>query len=122
MKLIALGLMVLIAAAPADAKTKSGGNASIPFVNHGGIRDWRSTDDHTLYVQSQGGRWYVAKTLGPCLGLNTAIRVGFDAGPTDTFDNFSSIVVRGQRCPIKSLTRIDGPPPSSKPHKMKHRA
>ena len=122
MKLIALAVFSMVATAPADAKPKSGGYASIPFVNHGGIQDWRSTDDHTLYVQSQGGRWYVAKTMGPCQGLNTAIRVGFDAGPTDTFDNFSNIVVEGQRCPIKSLTRIDGPPPSSKAHKMKHKA
>ena len=122
MKVIALAAIALIATTPAQAKTRSGGNASIPFINHGGIQDWRSTDDHTLYVQSQGGKWYMAKTLGPCLGLNTAIRIGFDGGPTDTFDSFANIVVEGQRCPIKSVTRIDGPPPSSKPHKMKHQA
>ena len=104
MKLIALAILSLVATAPADAKPKSGGYASIPFVNHGGIQDWRSTDDHTLYVQSQGGRWYVAKTMGPCQGLNTAIRAGSTRGqPTlSTISRTSSLrvsVARSNRSP-----------------------
>jgi len=117
--LIAAGLSTAVAACDRQRLQAA---ASIPFVSHGGIRDWRSTDDHTLYVEDRSGRWYVAKTLGPCLGLNTAINVAFDAGATDTFDRFSSILVRGQRCPIKSLNLISGPPPSSAPHAADHTA
>ena len=103
-------------AAPGPPRTAA---ASIPFVNHGGIQDWRAPNDTTLYVQARNNRWYVAKLRGDCIGLSYEDSIGFDAGATDTFDQFSSVIVRGQRCTVESLTPIGGPPPGTKPHKMK---
>jgi hypothetical protein len=114
MKLIATFAAALVAAAaisPAIAAPKAGGDASIPFVNHGGISSWQAPNDNTLYVQSQSGQWFEAKTMGPCPGMSFAMRLGFDTGGTDTFDNFSNVVFGGQRCPVASLTKIAGNPP-----------
>ena len=128
MKATVLGGATLVIAASLSTtaaacdRNKQQGAAAIPFVSHGGIRDWRSVDDHTLYVEDRSAHWYLARTLGPCLGLNTAIDIAFDAGATDTFDRFASIIVRGQRCPIKSLTMISGTPPSSAPSTIGHEA
>jgi opacity protein-like surface antigen len=104
-----------LAASPAIAQPKKAGDVSIPFVNHGGIRDWRAVDDHTLYVQSQDGQWFKATTMGDCIGLDFEDRIGFDTGPIDTFDKFSRLMVRGQPCPIQSLEKVAGKPPTSKP-------
>jgi hypothetical protein len=114
---LAVTAAALAIGAPAAADNqKTPGDASIPFVNHGGIRDWRAIDDVTVYVQAQNGKWYLAKTRSDCLHMTYADDIGFDTGPVDTLDKFSTIIVQGQRCALKSLTRIDGRPPPSKPH------
>jgi hypothetical protein len=115
LKTIALAAAALIAAstispALADTPKKSSTDVSIPFVSHGGVKDWRATDDPTVYIQSQTGQSFKAETVGICLGLNFADRIGFDAGGTDTFDKFSRLIVRGQPCPLQSFTRVDAPP------------
>jgi hypothetical protein len=116
-----LAALVAVSLVPAQAKSPKGsGDASIPFVNHGGIQDWQAPNDHTLYVQGSGGKWYRADLLGTCQDLQFADRIGFDGGATDTFDRFSKIIVSGQRCQVSSLTKLDGPPPSkAKHHKSK---
>lgn len=115
MKLSAIFLIFLVAAQTSlPAQKHSSANASIPFLNHGGIQNWRAESDHVLYVQSQAGKWYKAETIGICAGLKFATRVGFDGGPMDTFDRFSTIIVEGQRCPIQSLSRVPGPLPGKK--------
>jgi Family of unknown function (DUF6491) len=123
MKTIALAAVAMLAVSlvPAQAKSPTNsGDASIPFVNHGGIRDWQAPNDHTLYVQGGGGKWYRADLLGTCQDLQFATRIGFDGGATDTFDRFSKIIVRGQRCQVSSLTKIEGAPPTkAKHHKSK---
>lgn len=86
-------------------------NARIPFVNHGGIRDWRSDDKDTVYIQASNRDWYKATLMSPAFDLPYATTIGFDTGPIGTLDKFSSIVVRGQRYPIASLERIPGEPP-----------
>jgi opacity protein-like surface antigen len=99
----------------ADPPKKAGASdVSIPFVSNGGVKDWRAVDDHTVYIESQGGQWFKATTMGVCLGLNFEDRIGFDGGGTDTFDKFSRLIVRGQPCPIQTLEKVDGPP-ASKP-------
>ncbi len=107
---------IVLAAAQtgASAQKPASGNASIPFVNHGGIQGWRVENDHVLYVQSQAGKWYKAETMGACTGLSFARRIGFEGGATDTFDRFSTILVDGRRCPLQSLSRVPGPLPSKK--------
>ena len=119
MKLIALafGAMVLagsaaVFAAPQAESPKKPADASIPFVSHGGVKDWRAVDDHTLYIESQGGQWFKTTTMGTCVGLDFADKIGFDGGGTDTFDKFSRLIVRGQPCPIQTLEKVTGPPVS----------
>jgi hypothetical protein len=105
-----LGTALLMGAAlPAAAEFKAI-EMSIPFVSHGGIRDWRAIDRDTLYVQDLGGHWYRAELLSSCFDLPYAEAIGFDASGTDRFDRFSSVIVRGQRCPLQSFV-ASGPPP-----------
>ncbi|WP_116091830.1 DUF6491 family protein [Sphingomonas crusticola] len=111
---VALSASVAAIAAPHEPPPQQ---ASIPFVNHGGIYNWEAVDRDTIYVQDRRRQWYRADLLGPCLGLNFATRVGFAGGPTDTFDRFAYVLVARQRCPVESLSR-SGPPPKRDRHKL----
>ncbi|HMA12060.1 MAG TPA: DUF6491 family protein [Steroidobacteraceae bacterium] len=94
--------------------------ASIPFVDHHSIRDWQADGKDGLWVQDVRRNWYYAKLLGPCIGLDFALSIGFDTGPSNQLDKFSSIIVpREGRCQITSFTRSDPPPPTVK--KKKHK-
>ncbi|HEY4365666.1 MAG TPA: DUF6491 family protein [Steroidobacteraceae bacterium] len=99
--------------APAAAPTT---DVSVPFANHGGIRDWSADNDRGLWVQDAHRKWYYAKLMGPCMGLNFATSIGFDTRPMGTLDRFSTIIVpREGRCTIESLAPSEGPP-------VKHKA
>ena len=101
-------------AAPARPQSQPP-QASIPFANmRGSINDWRAVGDDGLYVQDMHNRWYFAKLMGPCIDLPFAQRIGFDVRGTNTLDRFSSIIVRGQRCPLTSLTASAPPPKKAK--------
>jgi uncharacterized protein DUF6491 len=105
----ALGTALLGIAGPSLATAPSQ-QASIPFVNFGGIRDWQADEDRGLWIQDAHRNWYYAKLMGPCFGLNFATTIGFDARPMDTFDRFSAIIVpREGRCMVQSLTPSAGP-------------
>lgn len=93
-----------------EAHAEARQEARIPFVNHGGIRDWRVGDRDTIYIQDRHRDWYKATLMAPAVGLRSAWAIGFDAGSIGTFDRFSNIVVDGQRYAVASLVRIDGPP------------
>lgn len=115
------GVLVIGLAAPALAaapKQPLPPQASIPFVNYNGIRDWRATDRQTLYVQDARRQWYRATLFAPCSDLPFAQTIGFETRGVDTFDRFSSIRVRGQRCNISSL-EVSDPPPPRKPKPAK---
>lgn len=104
---LAMGLLAPAAQATDAPRPKQ---ASIPFVNNDGIRDWRATDRQTLYVQDNRRKWYRATLFGPCLDLPFAQTIGFETRGTDTFDRFSTIVVRGDRCSLSSLEASEPPP------------
>jgi hypothetical protein len=91
-------------------------DARIAFANHGGIQNWQADGDHAIWLQASGRRWYRAELLGPCNNLNFANAVGFETSPDGAFDRFSSVVVRGQRCPVKSFTASAPPPKKAKHH------
>ena len=101
--------MALLAAAGTAAvagpvKTPvTGREASIPFAALGGIDDWRANGDRGLWIRGRSHRWYYAELLGSCSGLGFRDRIGFVIEPYGSFDRFSSIVVEGRICPIKSL-------------------
>lgn len=104
---LAMGFLAPTALATEAPRPKQ---ASIPFVNNDGIRDWRATDRQTLYVQDNRRKWYRATLFAPCLDLPYAQTIGFETRGTNTFDRFSTIVVRGDRCSVSSLEVSDPPP------------
>ncbi|WP_176591436.1 DUF6491 family protein [Sphingobium sp. EM0848] len=106
-----LAAPLLAAGAMASAASPE---ASIPFVNHGGVWNWQADGSHGLYVQDQHRRWYYAKLMGNCFDLPFANAVGFETRGIDTLDKFGTVIVRGQRCPIMSFTLSYGPPVKAK--------
>lgn len=121
MKRILLAALASIAAAggaQAGEAAKST-EASIPFVNHGGIRDWRDAGRDAIYVQDQHRQWYRGTFIGPCTDLPFTEAIGFETRGPDTFDRFGSIIVRGQRCALSSFVKSDPPPKLDKSKKRK---
>ena len=113
----AFALILLAAAWPAAslaAKQAASGppETSIPFVAHHGILDWEVADRTTLYIQSRDHKWYRATVFSSCRNLNSAIKIGFDTGAYDAFDQTSTIIAEGQRCPVESVV-ASGPPPKT---------
>jgi hypothetical protein len=99
----------------AAASSSPAAAVSIPFANHGGIRNWEADRDRGLWVQDSRRNWYYAKLMGPCIGLDFALSIGFDTRPMGSFDRFSSIVVpREGRCLIQSFVPSEGPPTRQK--------
>jgi hypothetical protein len=99
------------AAAPAPAP-----EAQIPFAKRN-IWNWQVVDDQTVLIQDLGRRWYKATLFGHCINLSFANRIAFDSSPSGTFDKFSAILVREQRCPLRSLVETAAPPKKSKDKK-----
>lgn len=114
MRALAAVLLTLLVAAPAFAAKQHkpreyGIEAQINFANSGGIRTYHPDGDHALYIEDSRGHWYHAVTLGPCLGLEHAIGIGFLPGGTGTLDKWSSILVNGHRCYLRSLATAPSP-------------
>ena len=102
------------AAAPVQAERPLGVEASIPFADSVGIRDFSPDGDQALWIQGQDRRWYHAELMGRCWGLDSALKVGFVTRGTGSLDRFSQIVVDGARCPISSVKTSAPPPDKSK--------
>ena len=101
------------AAAPAPTPAPE---AQIPFAKTN-IWNWQVVDDKTVLIQDQGRRWYKATLYGTCINLSFVERIAFDSSPDGTFDKFSAILVRGQRCPLSSLVETSAPPKKAKAKK-----
>jgi uncharacterized protein DUF6491 len=99
------------AAAPTPAR-----EAQIPFAKTN-LWNWQVVDDQTVLIQDQGRRWYKATLFNHCINLPFADRIAFDSNPGGSFDKFSAILVRGQRCPLMSLVATSAPPKKSKARK-----
>lgn len=91
-------------AAQADEHRK--GPVTIPFVDLGGIEDWRAVGDEAILIKARNDEWYHASFFSRCMGLNYSTAVGFVTQPAGSLDKFSSILVDGERCWFKDLTRI----------------
>jgi len=93
-----------------NATSSPAAEAQIPFANRN-IRNWQVVDDKTVLIQDNSRKWYKATLFGTCINLSFAgERLGFDSSPGGTFDKFSAILVRGQRCPLSSLVETTAPP------------
>ena len=101
---------------PGTAPPASAPEAQIPFAKTN-IWNWQVVDDKTVLIQDQGRRWYKATLYGTCINLSFVQRIAFDSSPDGTFDKFSAILVRGERCPLKSLVETSAPPKKVKAKK-----
>jgi hypothetical protein len=118
---LGLGALLLSGAAMAADRMPppTGEEAKIVFASHGGIQDWESDGERGIYLQDRHRQWYYARLMGPCIDLPFAQRIGFNTEPNGTFDKFSSIQVRRQRCPVTSVVLSD--PPHGKKGRMASR-
>ena len=89
-------------------------HASIHFVNYHGIRDWQADGQNSLFVQDNRKQWYRATFWTPCFDLPFAVGIGFMPGSMDELDEWSSVVVRGERCMFKTFEKSGPPPPPEK--------
>lgn len=89
-------------------------DASLPFSNHR-IQSFHVARDNSLILRAGANRWYRATVWAPCAhDLRWAHEnIALDTRPNGTLDRFSAVVVRGQRCPIRTLDRIDRPGPET---------
>jgi hypothetical protein len=94
-------------------------DASIPFPNSGGIRDWHPDGTQGLYVQDAQGRWYHATLMGPCFDLPYTESIAFLTRGADSLDKFSAVAVRGRRCQFSSFVASAPPPAKARRHKDK---
>lgn len=99
-------LAALLAGAPSAGKP-----ASIAFADTTGIAEWKTLGDRTVFVQGTRGRWYRAELIQACRELPYAQSLGFATGPGGRFDASSAVIAGGKRCPLRSLTEIEGRPP-----------
>ncbi|HLL30410.1 MAG TPA: DUF6491 family protein [Allosphingosinicella sp.] len=115
-------LLAAAAAAPASAAPPPADpeerQVSIPFATHPrAIRNFEAVGNHILYLEDRNRRWYRAELGGACWGLEWAHAIGYDTRGGLGLDRFGAILVEGERCPILSLTRSDGPPRRAKKKK-----
>ena len=96
-----------VAHAATTPQAAADNQASVPFVDFGGVQDWRVTNAGDLLLQGTAGNYYRAQLMGACPSLGSSMRIGIPGGAMDQLDRFSSIYVGGEPCPLKSLTRID---------------
>jgi hypothetical protein len=106
---------------PAAADAPISGAPSMPprevqihFANQGGIWDWDVLDTTTLLIEDRARRWYKAKLMVTCIDLPFEQKIGFESSPDGSFDKFSAIQTRQQRCPLISLTRTEAPAKKAK--------
>jgi hypothetical protein len=112
----AILLLALAAPAGAEPSKRDAEEVRIPFPARGGIRNFHAESEDVVYVQDRRRNWYRAELVGPCYGLQRAIRIGFDTRGSSVFDRFSHILVGHERCPIASLE------PSERPQRKRRKA
>jgi hypothetical protein len=84
--------------------------SAVPFVRSDGVHDWKADGNRGLYIQGIDGRWYYARTSGPCGRMITAVTLGFETRGIDELDRHGAILVEGWRCPLVSVVHSSAPP------------
>ena len=118
---VALG--VLIAAVPlfaaaGSAPSAKNAEASIPFANHGGIREWRADGSKGMWIEAASGHWFYASFSSQCNTLTSAIGLKFVPEPSGVLSRWSSIrLEHNERCFFRTLQPSDAPPKQAAPAK-----
>ncbi|MGE0668141.1 MAG: DUF6491 family protein [Sphingomonadales bacterium] len=79
---------------------------SISFADFGSIKDWRAESSRSMIITTSSGDKYRATFMGRCHSLPYSESVGFVTSPSGSLDKFGAVLVRDQKCPIRSLERI----------------
>ena len=81
------------------------------FVNRGDMRDWVADGEHGLWIQAGNLRWYYARFVGICHGVNSTNSLAFDTRASDNIDQKSAVIVPGgTRCRVQWFAPSGGPP------------
>ncbi len=120
--ILALAAAAAAPGAPADSEPppRARQEARIPFVAFGTIRHFEPVGKNLVFLQDRRRRWYRAELAGRCLELPHAHYIGVDTGGGPFVDRFSALIVEGQRCQLRSLTRSEAPPPRRQDRKKKN--
>ncbi len=79
---------------------------SISFANFGTIRDWKAEGPRSMIITTTSGDKYRATFMNNCHSLPFSETVGFVTSPNGSLDKFGAVLVRDQKCDIRSLERI----------------
>ena len=85
------------------------GDTAIQFAARGGIKDWHSENDQSIYLRDRTGNWYYATFNGVCPNLRAAQTMHFETDAAGAFDRFSSITTDYGRCQVASVVRSPAP-------------
>ena len=81
------------------------------FIKRADMRDWLADGEHGLWIQAGNLRWYYARFVGICHGVNSTNSLAFDTRASDDIGEKSAVIVReGTRCRLQSFTSSGGPP------------
>jgi hypothetical protein len=105
-----LAILALAAASAAPAAETASGETVIPFMSSLNAVEWEAASNDSLYLRGPRGDWYFVTTTNRCTRLRSSLAIGFQTSAMDQLDRHSAILVQGQRCPVASITRSDGPP------------
>lgn len=94
----------------ANAAREIGVEASIVFPSNSSIRNWQADRDRGIWIQDRRKNWYYGSFAGLCRDVDFAHAIGVETRGAGRLDRFSSILVRGERCPLTSFVSSVGPP------------
>ena len=106
-----LPLFAVVTAGSAAAATPlhASQETMIHDAGSGGIRDWHSDDDRSIYLRDRTGRWYYATFLGVCPGVRHSPSISFKTDALGQFDRFSTISTYRGLCSVGSVVRSPKP-------------
>ena len=111
---LSLAVVCLPLSAVADEPEKEaralGVETSIVFPSNSSIRNWVADRDRGVWIQDRSRNWYYGTFFGVCLEVDFAHVIGVDTRGTSRLDRFSTIIVRGERCPLSSFVTSSAPP------------
>jgi len=79
---------------------------AISFANFGSIKDWKVESSRSMIITTTSGDKYRATFMNRCQSLPYSETVGFVTSPSGSLDKFGAVLVRDQKCSIRSLERI----------------
>ena len=104
-----------VPAKPAPAKTAPAPQQFF-FKDLGGIKSWRPTGDHELYVKDGNGQWYRVHMYEPCMKLFPGKNPTFvTQRDIETGQRSNAVMIERRKCQVTSVTKGEPPAPKEEP-------